>query len=139
MTTDIPAGFGPLQRLSPYIAAMGPFYWKEEGKSRILGLRAQEKHINSRGFVHGGVFCGMADLAIGYNLALGHDPPLPLLTANLSVDFAGSAKLGDWLECHVEIQRIGGRLAFANAYIWRDKDRIIRASAIFARADGGAS
>jgi len=23
---DIPAGFGPLPRLSPYIAAMGPFY-----------------------------------------------------------------------------------------------------------------
>ena len=114
---------------------------------RVLGLRAMEKHINSRGFVHGGVFCGMADLAIGYFLAFAQDPPLPLVTANLSVDFAGSARLGDWLECRVDLQRMGGRLAFANAYIWRGTgdsaeraaERIIRASAIFARADGGAS
>jgi acyl-coenzyme A thioesterase PaaI-like protein len=144
---DIPAGFTVLERLSPYIKAMGPFYWKEEGKTRVLGLRALEPHINSRGFVHGGVLCGLADLAIGYNLALSENPPPLLVTANLTADFAGSAKLGDWLECRVDIQRLGGRLAFANAYIWRGADRaaeraaerIVRASAIFARTDGGAS
>ena len=139
---ELPAGFAPLDRRSPYIAAMGPFFWKVEGSGRILGLRAQEKHINSRGYVHGGVLCGMADLAIGYNLAYLQEPPLPLVTANLSVDFAGSAKLGDWLECRVEIQRVGGRLAFASAYIWRGTDsaaeRIIRASAIFARTDAAS-
>jgi acyl-coenzyme A thioesterase PaaI-like protein len=140
---DVPAGFAPLDRRSPYIAAMGPFHWKADGKVRVLGLRAEEKHINSRGFVHGGVLCGMADLAIGYNLAYLQEPPLPLVTANLSVDFAGSARQGDWLECRVDIQRVGGRLAFANAYIWRGAadraERIIRASAIFARADGAAA
>ena len=137
--TSIPAGFVPLDRRSPYIAAMGPFYWKIDGKQRALGLKVEEKHINSRGFVHGGVLCGLADLAIGYNLAYLQDPPLPLVTANLSVDFAGAAKLGDWLECRVDVQRVGSRLAYANAYIWRGEERIVRASAIFARADGGAS
>lgn len=135
----VPAGFVPLDRRSPYIQAMGPFYWKARGQQRVLGLGIEEKHINSRGFVHGGVLCGLADLAIGYNLAYLQEPPLPLVTANLTVDFAGSAKLGDWLECRVDIQRVGGRLAYANAYIWRGDERIVRASAIFARADGGAS
>jgi acyl-coenzyme A thioesterase PaaI-like protein len=136
---ETPAGFAPLDRRSPYILAMGPFYWKPDGKLRILGLSAAEKHINSRGFVHGGVLCGMADLAIGYNLAYLQEPPLPLVTANLAVDFAGAARQGDWLECRVDIQRVGARLAFANAYIWRGAERIVRASAIFARADGGTS
>ena len=133
----IPAGFTVLDRTSPYIEAMGPFYWKVDGKQRIVAIRADEKHINSRGFVHGGVMCGVADLAIGYNLAYLQAPPLPLVTANLTVDFAGAARKGDWLECRVDIQRVGGRLAYANAYIWRGDDRIVRASAIFARADGG--
>lgn len=144
MSVDVPGGFAPLDRRSPYIDAMGPFYWKADGRLRILGLRAAEKHINSRGVVHGGVLCGRADLAIGYNLAYLQEPPLPLVTANLAVDFAGSAKEGDWLECRVDIQRVGARLAFANAYIWRGAgpagraaERIVRASAIFARADGG--
>ena len=139
MTAELPSGFVVLDRTSPYIQAMGPFYWKVEGKHRIVAIRAEEKHINSRGFVHGGVLCGLADLAIGYNLAYLQDPPLPLVTANLNVDFAGAARKGDWLECRVDIQRVGGRLAYANAYIWRGEERIVRASAIFARADGGAS
>lgn len=133
MEPAVPAGFLPLARRSPYIAAMGPFYWKADGKQRALGLRIEEKHINSRGFVHGGVLCGFADLAIGYNLASLQAPPLPLVTANLSVDFAGSARRGDWLECRVDVQRVGGRLADANAYVGRAAGRIVRASAIFAR------
>jgi acyl-coenzyme A thioesterase 13 len=137
MTSAVSAGFAILDRTSPYIEAMGPFFWKPEERARALGLFAREPHINSRGFVHGGALCGIADLAIGYNLAFAQDPPPPLVTANLTVDFAGSARLGDWLECRVDIQRAGGRLAFANAYIWRGHDRIVRASAIFARADAG--
>ena len=135
MSADLPPGFGELPRLSPHIAAMGPFYWKDEGAARVLGLRVLDKHINTRGFVHGGVLCSLADIALGYNLAFGRDPPLPLVTASLNVDFAGSAGLGDWLECRVDVQRVGGRLAFANAYVWRGEERIARASAIFARAD----
>lgn len=135
MSGEAPAGFGELPRLSPYIAAMGPFYAKEKDGARTLGLRALEKHINTRGFVHGGVLCSMADIAIGYQIAFGANPPLPLVTANLSVDFAGAARIGDWLECRVDVQRVGGRLAFANAYIWKGEERIVRASAIFARAD----
>jgi uncharacterized protein (TIGR00369 family) len=118
---------------------MGPFYWKVEGRQRIVAIRAGKRHINSRGFVHGGVLCGLADLAIGYNLAFLQEPPLALVTANLTVDFAGAARKGDWLECRVDIQRAGGRLSYANAYIWRGDERIVRASAIFARVDGGAS
>jgi uncharacterized protein (TIGR00369 family) len=137
--TIVPQGFIVLDRTSPYIEAMGPFYWKVDGKQRIVAIRAGERHINSRGFVHGGVLCGLADLAIGYNLAFLEEPPLPLVTVNLTVDFAGAARKGDWLECRVDIQRAGGRLSYANAYIWRGENRIVRASAIFARVDGGAS
>ena len=57
------------------------------------------------------------------------------VTAHLAVDYAGAAKLGDWVESSVEIQRMGTRLAFANCYLVAGGKRIVRASAIFARAE----
>jgi len=75
----------------------------------------------------------LADIALGYSLAYAEDPPAALTTANLSADFAGSAKLGDWLEARTDIQKLGGRLAFANAYLSVGDERIVRASAVFVR------
>ncbi len=80
----------------------------------------------------------MADVALGYNAAFvgvpkesGATPSTLLTTANITADFAGSAKLGDWVEAHADVQKVGGRLAFANAYLWVGQERIVRASAVF--------
>src|SRR5262249_23263533 len=74
-----------------------------------------------------------ADIALGYRTAFGQDPPEGLITANLTADFAGAAKIGDWVEAHVDVQKLGGRLAFANAFLVVNGERIVRASAVFAR------
>src|SRR6267378_582633 len=100
---DPPDGFTPLFRTSPFLDALGPFYHRRDGRALILGVRIAE------------------------------DPPASLTTANLSADFAGSAKLGDWLEARTDIQKLGGRLAFANAYLSVGDERIVRASAVFVR------
>jgi acyl-CoA thioesterase FadM len=57
------------------------------------------------------------------------------VTAHLAVDYAGSARVGDWIQSEVEIQRVGTRLAFANCYLVVGERRIVRASAIFAHAE----
>jgi acyl-coenzyme A thioesterase 13 len=57
-----------------------------------------------------------------------------LTTVNIGADFAGQARLGDWLEAHVDIQNIGRRLIFANAYLVVGSERIARVSAIFSRS-----
>ena len=136
MTTNgAPEGFGPLVRTSPLIELLGPFYCQGTGTDLILGLRVAEKHINARGFAHGGVLLTLADVALGYAAESSVDPPARLITASVSADFAGSARLGDWVEARVDVQRVGGRMAFANAYLHVDDRRVARASAVFARAD----
>jgi acyl-coenzyme A thioesterase PaaI-like protein len=55
-----------------------------------------------------------------------------MVTASLTIDYAGSASEGDWLESHVDVQKMGSRLAFANCYIIAAGERIARASAVFA-------
>ena len=129
--TNPPAGFGALFRSSPVIDLIGPVYSKGEGADLVLGLRVEQKHCNMRGSVHGGILATLADIALGYTIAFSTKPPTGLITANLSLDFAGTAKIGDWLEAKVDVQKKGGRLAFANCYISAGEQRIVRASAVF--------
>ena len=51
---------------------------------------------------------------------------------NLSLDFAGSAKVGDWLETQADVQKAGKTLAFVNGFVLASGKPIVRASAVFA-------
>jgi acyl-coenzyme A thioesterase 13 len=130
----LPEGFEPLFRTSPFTETVGPLYHRKGSDPLVLGMRILEKHANARGFAHGGVLLTLADLALGYSMAFSEDPPASLITASLSADFAGTAKVGDWIEAHVDVQKSGSRLAFANAYLVVQGERILRASAVFARS-----
>ncbi|HYS49861.1 MAG TPA: PaaI family thioesterase [Xanthobacteraceae bacterium] len=134
--SDVPGGFEPLFRTSPYTQTIGPLYHRKGSDPLVLGVRILEKHANARGFAHGGLLLTLADVALGYALAFRESPPAALVTANISADFAGSAKVGDWVEAHVDIQKSGKRLAFANAYLTANGERILRASAVFLRGEG---
>ena len=97
--------------------------------------------------LHGAMFGAIADIAMGHNIGLvlvSHldlkqatekyargAPGAPIATVSLSVDFAGTARKGDWVEAHVDVQRVGGTLAYANAYLHCGESRIGRASGVF--------
>jgi len=132
----VPEGFRAIARLSPFNALVGPLYERRGGTELSIGLRIEEKHTNSRGICHGGVLATLADLALGYSMQfhLEKEPARGFVTANLSLDYAGAAKVGDWIESEVRIQRVGSRLAFANCYLAAGGAPIVRASAIFVRA-----
>jgi acyl-coenzyme A thioesterase 13 len=128
---DVPSGFAPIFRTSPFLETIGPLYSAGAGASLIIGMRVQEKHTNARGTLHGGVVASIADIALGYGMAMSTNPPTSMVTANLSVDFAGSAQLGDWVETSLDIQKVGSRMAFANVYFSVGGERIARASGVF--------
>ena len=130
---DVPEGFRRIDRPrpNPFNDMVGPFYERRSGKSVSLGLRIEERHANSRGICHGGLLATMADLALGYAcLAIGGQSSF--VTVHLSLDYAGSAKPGDWVHSEVEVQKTGSRLAFANCYLVANDVHIVRASAVFA-------
>lgn len=129
--STIPDGFTALFRSSPFLDLLGPIYHKPYPAGLAIGLRTEEKHCNARGLVHGGVFSSLADIALGYNTAFAGEQPTPLVTASLTIDYAGAAKLGDWLEIETDVQKVGRSLAFANCYFSVGSTRIARASAVF--------
>jgi len=128
---DVPEGFQPLFRTSPVLELIGPLYGRGEGADLVVGLRVEEKHCNARGTIHGGILATLADVAIGYAIASSTDPRTAAITANLSLDYAGTAKIGDWVESRVDIHKRGTRLAFGNCYLCVGEERIARASAVF--------
>jgi uncharacterized protein (TIGR00369 family) len=134
--TEAPRGFRAIAGLSPFNELVGPLYeQRQPGKELSIGLRIEKKHTNSRGTCHGGVLATLADLALGYAMHAKLEAKASFVTAHLAVDYAGAARVGDWVESVVEIQRVGTRLAFANCYLVSGERRLVRASAIFARAD----
>jgi acyl-coenzyme A thioesterase 13 len=136
-TPQVPEGFVRVRRPrpNPFNELVGPFYERRRGNEVSLGLRIETRHCNSRDICHGGLLATLADLSLGYAaLASGKTAgsPSSFVTVSLSLDFAGSAKAGDWVESEVEVHKTGARLAFANGYLVANGVRIVRASAIFA-------
>jgi uncharacterized protein (TIGR00369 family) len=128
----VPEGFLPVATKGAFIETFGPLYFKRDGKNMIVAVRIEEKHLNLRGIAHGGMLASLADSALGIAVSLSKTPPFPVVTVNLSLDFAEPARPGDWVEAHVDIQRVGSRMAFANCYLKVGERRILRASGVFA-------
>jgi acyl-coenzyme A thioesterase 13 len=134
-SVQVPQGFKALRRgNSPFLSSLGTLYASDEGSGVVIGLRIEEKHLNTRGVAHGGMLVTLADSAMGIVIAMSRTPPDPMVTVNLTADFADAARAGDWAEARVDIQKIGKRLAFASCHLWVGQKRILRASGIFARA-----
>ena len=129
--SDIPEDFEPIFRTSPYLDLIGPIFNKKTDQGLVVGLKVEQKHCNARNLVHGGVFSSLADIALGYNAAFQGAVPTTMVTASLTIDYAGSAKLGDWIEIHTDIQKVGKTMAFANCYFLLGEKRIVRASGVF--------
>ena len=131
MNTNPKVGFEPLFRTSPFLDHNGPFFQKKSDKQLVVGLKILEKHVNGRGYAHAGILMTLADIAIGYHSAFSEKPPLNLVTISLSNEFLSYAKLGDWLEAHVEIIKKGKSIVYAIAKIKKDGENILQSNAIY--------
>lgn len=127
----IPAGFAPHFRKSPLTDPWEPLYSRTSEDSVVLGLRSGPAHTNSRGFVHGGMISALADNAMGLSCARRLGDVASLVTVNLTVDFLGSALIGQWLEFETAFVKPGSTLCFAQAFVTADGQPCARANAVF--------
>jgi uncharacterized protein (TIGR00369 family) len=125
----IPAGFVAIPPMSGFGRAMGPWYEKRDGERTILGFRAEERHINRLGIIHGGMMMAFADVLLSevQRRVTGR----PSVTMRMAVDFVSPARLGDWIEGDGEVSRATRNLVFVRARIWRAKHTLMTASGVF--------
>ena len=128
----IPEGFVPLPRSSPLLDLLGPVYCRGSGLQLEIGLRADQRHANGRGTVHGGVLATLADVGMGYAMAFSSDPPLPLITASMTLDYLGAVHVGEWLQVRLEHSKRGRQIAFATVSLQVGERVVARANGVFA-------
>ena len=130
-TQSIPPGFERHYRQSPVTDPWEPIYSRKTDEAVILGLMAQAAHTNSRGFVHGGLISALADNAMGLSCSHRLGGEASLVTVNLTLDFLGSAQIGQWLEFTTAFVKNGGTLSFAQAFVTADGQPCARANGVF--------
>ncbi|HEX9212707.1 MAG TPA: PaaI family thioesterase [Bradyrhizobium sp.] len=129
--TDIPEGFELHLRESPLTEPWKPLYAKTTDKAVIIGLRLARPHTNGRGLIHGGLIAALADNAMGYSCAQATSWTTSFVTISLSVDFVGSAEIGQWLAVESDVIRTGSTICFAQCLAKADDVVIARASGTF--------
>jgi uncharacterized protein (TIGR00369 family) len=134
--TGIPEGFEPLDRGGAYFRQLGPVYMRREGSGGVIALRVAERHLNSQLITHGGMLTTLADSALGINVAMARGTRRAgQVTVSLSADFLSPARMGDWLEAHVTVTRIGHSMGYANCDLKVGTRHVLRSSGVFAFHD----
>jgi uncharacterized protein (TIGR00369 family) len=128
---DVPEGFEPHFRKSPLTDPWEPLYSKRTDKAVIIGLRLARPHTNARGLIHGGLIAALADNAMGHSCGQQMGGTSSLVTIGLSVDFVGSAAIGQWLTVESDVIRTGSTICFAQSLVKADDVTIARANATF--------
>ena len=128
---EIPEGFEPHFRKSPFTDPWEPLYSRRTERAVIMGLRLAKAHTNARGLIHGGLMAALADNAMGYSCAQATGWRSSFVTISLAVDFTGSAEIGQWLAVESEVIRTGSTICFAQCLVKADDAVIARASATF--------
>lgn len=130
---DIPSGFVPADFTPGFLDHGGPYYLGPAVEGvRVIGLRVCPHHINFQDAAHGGVISTFADVALSHAVHDAERPRLVPSTVTLTVNYLQGAKLGDWLEARVRIDRLGGRTAYTSGGVWRDGKQIATMSGVFA-------
>ena len=137
MSEDIPQGFKLLKRGGGYLSSLGPWYYRiDESKGEkgqlILAIRIEDRHTNIRHIAHGGFLVTIVDTALGIVVSSSREPPQPIVTVSLTTNFITSAEPGDWVEAHVDIDRMGGRLAYASCTLLTGTRTIMTGTGVFA-------
>lgn len=135
--TAFPRGYRIIDARDPFETAAGPFYAPEDRSEplRVL-LRAEAKHCNASGVIHGGMLTTMADVTLCAQ-AVWDNPEERAVTVSLTSDFVDAGREGDFLEARAEIVRRTGSLVFARGRIAADGRTVLTCSAVIKRVRRG--
>jgi len=101
----------------PFEDQSGPFYFREDDDGAVrCAFRAEPKHMNGGGFMHGGCMMTFADFCL-FALAWRVLDGSHAVTVSLNGEFVGPAHVGDLIEATGEVVKAGGSLLFVRGLL----------------------
>ena len=107
----LPAGFTETRLIDPFEIYVGPVYECGEKGAKRYALRVDERHLNMRDIVHGGMLMTFADAALG-QAAWDATDHAPSVTLNMQCQFLRPARNGDLIEVAPQLMRRTRALLF---------------------------
>ena len=98
--------------------AAGPFFWRREADGAVrCAFRAERKHMNAGGRMHGGCLMTFADMAL-FAISRHELGTARAVTVALDNQFLDAGLEGELIEATGEVTRAGGSLIFARGQVF---------------------
>jgi uncharacterized protein (TIGR00369 family) len=123
------AGWGRYDT-DPYENLTGPFYSRrDEGGQLVCAFRAEKKHMNGGGHMHGGCMATFADYAL-FMIADEALADVGSVTASLNCEFVDGAQEGELIEARGEVVRAAASMVFLRGLVTTGDRPLLNFSAI---------
>lgn len=104
----------------PYENRAGPFYRTVDDEGVIGAFRAEPRHMNGGGSVHGGCLMTFADFML-FSIAWESFREGEMgVTLTCNSEFIDAARLGDRITARGEVTRAGGTIIFVRGMIYAE-------------------
>jgi len=101
----------------PYELLSGPFYCRHDAEGRATcAFKAEPKHMNGGGFMHGGCLMTFADYTL-FTIAGETIAGVPSVTASLNSEFIDGVREGEIVEGSGEVVRAGRSMVFVRGLL----------------------
>lgn len=137
--TDSPAlpdGFRACDYADPFEDHVGPLGYRIDGDRISFAFRADGRHANTGGTLHGGMLMTFADYALCLT-AVWDQPGEKCVTVSCNCEFVAAGEPGALIEAAGEVVRRTRSLTFVRGQIRSGAQVLLNYSAIVKRIPGG--
>jgi uncharacterized protein (TIGR00369 family) len=118
------AGWVVSELTDTFNGLVGPYYYRQDGAGKTeVAFKAEKRHLNGGGTVHGGCLLTLADTSL-FIFALPHLEGGGAVTVQLDSQFQQPGRLGDIIIASGEITRAGKTLVFGRGEL-KCNDRLL--------------
>lgn len=122
--------FSAIDLVDPFEVHVGPAYQEGQPGSRRFAFRVDERHINRRGVLHGGMLLTFADLALGA-AAWDMTDQAPCVTLGMQTQFLKPARMGDIVDVQPLLLRRTRALLFLRGDFVVENEPIFTATSVW--------
>ncbi len=111
---------------------IGPFYFRNTDAGYLFAFKADDRHCNVTGIVHGGVLMTFADYSACME-ATDNYADENCVTISFNCEFVSAGEIGELMECRARITRKTGSMVFSTGEVFSNGETLLTFSSVMKR------